>query len=77
MKLAEMSPLYEDSARRIQVWMEELRLRLRTTEDPDSVRCLRQRLTELQPMLRQCRQLARLTAHYYDRSDRYHDASRL
>ena len=45
MKLAEMSPLYEDSARRIQVRMEELRLRLRTTEDPDSVRCLRQRLT--------------------------------
>lgn len=77
MKLAEMSPLYEDSARRIQVRMEELRLRLRTTEDPDSVRCLRQRLAELQPMLRQCRQLARLTAHYYDRSDRYHDASRL
>lgn len=77
MKLAEMSPLYEDSARRIQVRMEELRLRLRTTEDPDSFRCLRQRLTELQPMLRQCRQLARLTAHYYDRSDRYHDASRL
>ncbi len=77
MKLAEMSPLYEDSAQRIQVRMEELRLRLRTTEDPDSVRCLRQRLTELQPMLRQCRQLARLTAHYYDRSDRYHDASRL
>ncbi len=77
MKLAEMSPLYEDSARRIQVRMGELRLRLRTTEDPDSVRCLRQRLTELQPMLRQCRQLARLTAHYYDRSDRYHDASRL
>lgn len=77
MKLAEMSPLYEDSARRIQVRMEELRLRLRATEDPDSVRCLRQRLTELQPMLRQCRQLARLTAHYYDRSDRYHDASRL
>lgn len=54
MKLAEMSPLYEDSARRIQVRMEELRLRLRTAEDPDSVRCLRQRLTELQPMLRQC-----------------------
>lgn len=77
MKLAEMSPLYEDNARRIQVRMEELRLRLRITEDPDSVRCLRQRLTELQPMLRQCRQLARLTAHYYDRSDRYHDASRL
>lgn len=77
MKLVEMSPLYEDSARRIQVRMEELRLRLRTAEDPDSVRCLRQRLTELQPMLRQCRQLARLTAHYYDRSDRYHDASRL
>ena len=77
MKLAELSPLYEDSARRIQTRMEELRLRLRTTDDPDSVRRLRRRLTELQPMLRQCRQLAQLTAHYYDRSDRRHDASRL
>ena len=77
MKLAEMSPLYEDSARRIQTRMEELRLRLRTTDDPGSAQRLRRRLTELQPMLRQCRQLAQLTAHYYDRSDRRHDASRL
>ena len=77
MKLAEMSPLYEDSARRIQTRMEELRLCLRTPDDPDSVCRLRRRLTELQPLLRQCRQLAQLTAHYYDRSDRRHDASRL
>lgn len=77
MKLVELSPLYEDSARRIQTRMEELRLRLRTTDDPDSVRRLRRRLTELQPMLRQCRQLARLTAHYYDRSDRSYDPFRL
>lgn len=41
MKLAEMSPLYEDSARRIQRRMEELRLSLRSTEDPE---CTRQRL---------------------------------
>ena len=77
MKLIELSPLYEDSARRIQTRMEELRLRLRATDDPDSAQRLRRRLTELQPMLRQCRQLAQLTAHYYDRSDRHHDASRL
>lgn len=77
MKLAELSPLYEDSAQRIQGRMEELRLRLRTADDPDTARQLRRRLLDLQPMLRQCRQLARLTAHYYDRSDRRHDASRL
>ena len=77
MKLVELSPLYEDSARRIQTRMEELRLRLRTTDDPDSAQRLRRRLTELQPMLRQRRQLAQLTAQYYDRSDRHHDASRL
>ena len=40
MKLVELSPLYEDSARRIQTRMEELRLRLRTTDAPDSVRRL-------------------------------------
>ena len=77
MKLAEMSPLYEDSARRIQRRMEELRLSLRSTEDPECTRQLRRRLMELQPLLRQCRQLAQVTAHYYDRSDRSHDASRL
>ena len=59
MKLAELSPLYEDSAQRIQRRMEQLRLDLRTADDPDSARQLRRRLTELQPMLRQCRQLAR------------------
>lgn len=70
MKLAELSPLYEDSAQRIQERMEELKLRLRATGDPACARELRRRLAELQPLLRQCRQLARLTAHYYDRS--YH-----
>lgn len=70
MKLAELSPLYEDSARRIQDRMEELKLRLRTTDDPECARELHRRLAELHPLLRQCRQLARLTAHYYDRS--YH-----
>lgn len=68
---------YEDSAQRIQRRMEQLRLDLRTADDPDSARQLRRRLTELQPMLRQCRQLARLTAHYYDRSDRSYDPFRL
>lgn len=77
MKLAELSPLYEDSAQRIQRRMEQLRLDLRTADNPDSARQLRRRLTELQPMLRQCRQLARLTAHYYDRSDRSYDPFRL
>ena len=61
MKLAEMSPLYEDSARRIQVRMEELRLRLRTTEDPDSVHCLRQRLTELSAGGISLQELGRMT----------------
>ena len=63
----------EDTERR----MEELRLSLRSTEDPECTRQLRRRLLELQPLLRQCRQLAQVTAHYYDRSDRSHDASRL
>ena len=35
MKLAELSPLYEDSAQRIQRRMEQLRLDLRTADDPD------------------------------------------
>lgn len=73
MKLAELSPLYEDSARCIQGRMEELRLRLRATDDPECAHQLRRRLAELQPLLRQCRQLAQLTAHYYDRSYRRYE----
>ena len=41
--------------------------------DPAAARRLRQRAEELQPLLRETRELAVLTARYYDRSYHKHE----
>ena len=60
MTLLEMSAVYADSA---------AALRLRIAE----LRALRARIAALDPLLREARALAKLTAHYYDRSYRKHE----
>ena len=60
MTLLEMSAVYADSA---------AALRLRIAE----LRALRARIAALDPLLREARALAELTAHYYDRSYRKHE----
>lgn len=73
MTLAEMSCLYRDSADAIRLRMAELRLTVRQETDPEAVRRLRRRITELTPLLQEARELAVLTAHYYDRSYHKHE----
>ena len=73
MTLAEMSCLYRDSADAIRLRMAELRLAVRQETDPVAVRRLRRRITELTPLLQEARELAVLTAHYYDRSYHKHE----
>ena len=73
MTLAEMSCLYRDSADAIRLRMAELRLAVRQETDPEAVRQLRRRITELTPLLQEARELAVLTAHYYDRSYHKHE----
>ena len=73
MTLAEMSCLYRDSADPIRLRMAELRLAVRQETDPEAVRRLRRRITELTPLLQEARELAVLTAHYYDRSYHKHE----
>ncbi len=70
MTLLEMSASYRDSAAAIHGRIVELRLLERAQEDPEAAFRLRRRIDELTPLWREARELAALTAHYYDRG--YH-----
>lgn len=70
MTLLELSVHYADSAAAIRRRILELRAQERITPDPEEARRLRRRMEELQPLLREARELAILTARYYDRSYR-------
>ena len=69
MTLLEMSVLYADSAAAIRLRITELKAAERQA-DREAARLLRQRIAELEPLLRDTRELAFRTAHYYDRRDR-------
>ena len=73
MTLFEMSVQYEASAAAIRGRIAELRNAERAQTDPEAARRLRQRITVLIPLLRECRELAVLTARYYDRSYHKHE----
>ena len=70
MTLLELSAHYAASAAAIRSRILQLRAQERITPDPEEARRLRQRMEELQPLLREARELAILTARYYDRSYR-------
>lgn len=74
MTLLDMSAQYADSAALIRARMRELRSEARKQDDPDAVSALNRRISELTPLLRECREIAELTARYYDRS--YHKNER-
>lgn len=73
MTLLEMSVSYADSAARIRLRITELQTALRQTTDPEVIRCLNRRMAALIPLQREMRELADLTAHYYDKRYRKHD----
>ena len=73
MTLLEMSVDYADSAALIRTRMAELRAAERAETDPDAARRLRLRIETLRPLLRETRELAVLTARYYDRSYHKHE----
>ena len=73
MTLLEMSALYAESADRIRTRIVQLLAAARAEMDPEAARRLRQRAEELQPLLRETRELAVLTARYYDRSYHKHE----
>ena len=73
MTLLEMSVQYADSAALIRARIRELRAEERQQSDPEAARRLRRRIDDLTPLLRDCRELAVLTARYYDRSYHKHE----
>ena len=68
MTLLEMSASYRSSAAAIHGRIVELRGLERAQADPEAAFRLRRRIDELTPLWREARELAALTAHYYDRS---------
>ncbi len=73
MTLLEMSVRYADSAAAIRARMAVLRAAARAEEDPEVRRRLQLRIEALRPILRETRELAVLTARYYDRSYHKHE----
>lgn len=74
MTLQQLSQDYSYSAELLSRRMAQLRQEQQQTDDPQVRFTLHRRELALAPMLTQCRQLQRLTSHYYDRS--YHKDER-
>lgn len=70
MTLLEMSVHYAAHAAELRGRIVELRGLERRAADRESAQALRQRIAALLPLWQEARDLARLTAHYYDRGDR-------
>lgn len=67
MTLLELSPSYHSSADALRTRMAQLRKAARTEGDPEEAERLRCRIAALDPLVREMRELAALTAHYYER----------
>ena len=73
MTLLEMSAVYADSAAALRLRIAELRAAMGALSDPEELRALRARIAARDPLLREARALAELTAHYYDRRSHKHE----
>lgn len=73
MTLYQMSFVYREDALRFRMRITALREQEKNAGSDEEVRLLRQRIGDLQVLLRQSRELAELTQHYYERSG-YHNA---
>ena len=66
MTLLEMSVVYAEHAAVIRSRSVELRGLTRQETDPEAGQALKRRVAALLPLWQEARELARLTAHYYD-----------
>lgn len=73
MTLLEMSVQYADSAARLRTRIAELRAAKRAAQTEAEARELHSRINALLPMLQEARELAALTAHYYDKGTRTYE----
>ena len=70
MTLQQLSQQYQEEARTLHRRIVSLRLEQARCGDRESAEHLQRRIRDLEPLHRQTRQLAELTARYYDRG--YH-----
>lgn len=77
MTLLELSASYAENAAHIRARIVELRGQQRETADPAEKRCLQRRINALMPLWQETRDLAYLTAHYYDESECCYEAYQL
>lgn len=70
MNMEQLSAAYRQAADAITARIRELNEEMRISEDPEEIDRLRRRIAELRPLQREARELAELTAHYYERG--YH-----
>lgn len=68
MTLYQMSYGYREEELRIRMRITQLRQAKRLVDSDDEAYHLKRRIAELEILLRQTRELADLTAHYYERS---------
>jgi hypothetical protein len=70
MMLFELAPAYRDSAAAIHLRICQLRDQAQSTADAEARRVLERRISVLLPLLIETRELAQLTARYYERGFR-------
>ena len=70
MTLQQLSNQYQEGAQLLQQRIVSLRLEQARCGDRESAELLQQRIRQLEPLQRESRQLAELTARYYDRGYR-------
>ena len=67
MTLYQMSYVYREDAVRFRMRITALRQKERAAATDEEARQLRQRIADLKTLMRQSRELAELTQHYYER----------
>lgn len=70
MTLLELSVLYAENAAALRARIAQLHAAELAASDPETARRLHRRAEALRPLMREARELAVLTARYYDRSYR-------
>lgn len=73
MTLLELSAEYARSEALLRARISRLRAMAKAEPDREAVRRLQSRIAALDPLLREMRVLAELTAHYYERSYHKHE----
>lgn len=65
--LKELSELYDDAYQLLRGRNKELRARYKASEDPNEKYALKRRMADLDPLLRQSKEMRDICLHYYEK----------